>query len=123
MATPIVGRIRPAAGGRDYGALLRNRLALSGALLVGVVVALALVGEIIAPFSAQQMQAERFSPPSWTHPMGTDQFGRDVLSRVMAGARASLLISATGVAGALLIGGTVALIVGYAGGFLDLLLT
>jgi peptide/nickel transport system permease protein len=105
-------------------AIAGNHLALAGAILVGLVLLFALVGSFWTPYPPQQFDLlDRFASPSWSHVMGTDEFGRDVFSRVMAGARVSLAISAVAVAGAVAVGGTSALVVGYVGGFLDLVFT
>jgi peptide/nickel transport system permease protein len=101
-----------------------NALGLAGAILVALVVAVALVGMVWTPYPSDEMNLiARFESPSWSHIMGTDEFGRDILSRVMVGARASLAISAVAVAGALVFGGTAAVVVGYVGGVVDLLFT
>lgn len=103
---------------------VRNGLAVSGGVLVAAVILLAIFGALVSPYSYEQMDtANSFASPSGAHLLGTDQFGRDVLSRLVIGARASLFIAASGVAGALLVGGVIALLVGYFGGVLDLLLT
>jgi peptide/nickel transport system permease protein len=105
-------------------AIAGNGLALAGAILVAFVVLVAIVGMFWTPYPPEQMNLiARFQPPSWQHWMGTDEFGRDILSRVMAGASVSLAIAATAVAGALVMGGTVAVVVGYVGGYLDLVFT
>ena len=57
--------------------------------------------------------------PSWDHPLGTDQFGRDLLSRVLVGARPSMLVAFGAVGLATLLGATVGVAVGYAGGVAD----
>src|SRR5207248_7892553 len=97
---------------------------LAGAILVAFVVLVALVGFFWTPYPAEEMNLiARFESPTWSHIMGTDEFGRDILSRVIAGARVSLAISAVAVTGALLAGGSVAVVVGYVGGVVDLLFT
>jgi len=106
------------------GAIARNPLALAGAILVAIVVSVALIGYVWTPYPPNEIDLdERFSPPSWAHIMGTDQFGRDVLSRVMAGAHISLAIAAAAVLGGLGIGGTLAVLVGYVGGVIDVIFT
>jgi peptide/nickel transport system permease protein len=105
-------------------AITGNTLALAGAILVTVVVIVAIVGLFWTPYPPDQIDlTERFSSPSWSHIMGTDEFGRDVLSRVIAGAHVSLEISAVAVLGGLLVGGTAAVLTGYLGGVIDLVFT
>ena len=73
--------------------LLANRSFVIGAALVGAVVLLACLAGVIAPFDPLKGNfRERMVPPSFTHWMGTDHFGRDILSRVLFGARISLQI-------------------------------
>jgi peptide/nickel transport system permease protein len=108
----------------QVSAIAGNSLALAGAILVGIVVLLALVGFVWTPYPSDEMNlANRFSGPSWSHIMGTDEFGRDMLSRVIAGARVSLAISAVAVLGGLVVGGTAAVVVGYLGGPIDAVFT
>ncbi len=71
--------------------LRRNRTVTLGILLLGIVLFMAAFGGLLTPYSyRQQIQGSRLLPPGVTHLLGTDQFGRDVLSRIIAGARISL---------------------------------
>jgi len=88
-----------------------------GLLLAGVavVVALALVGPLLAPDDPIKIgpPSQQFLPPSGAHPFGTDQVGRDLFSRVLAGARPSLGIAAIVVTFSVLLGSAVGLIAGF----------
>ena len=99
-----------------------NRMSIIGAAIVAVFVLVGVFGPWIAPHSAYETNyREMLSPPSAEHPFGTDDFGRDVLSRVICGAGVSLGI---GVVVALLstgIGLTIGTISGFVGGTLDTL--
>ena len=78
---------------RVWTALLRNPLAVVGALIVLVLVVMAIFAPLIAPYSpVGQDLANRLMPPSAEHWMGTDELGRDIYSRVVYGARITLLI-------------------------------
>ena len=66
------------------------------------------------------MLAARLQPPSWPHPFGTDNFGRDILSRVIWGARIDLQIAVIGVVFPFLIGTLVGTVAGYFGGIVDI---
>jgi peptide/nickel transport system permease protein len=68
---------------------------------------------------AAQELALRLIGPSWTHPFGVDELGRDVLARVLAGARVSFLVAVMVVGSSALIGTTLGALAGYYGGFLD----
>jgi len=100
---------------------VRNRLALVGLLItLGVVVA-AILAPVIAPYdpSAQNIAEAQLEPPSIAHPFGTDQFGRDVLSRVLFGARLSLQVGVIAVGVAMAIGVPLGLFAGYYRGYVD----
>ena len=97
-------------------AFLKNRLALIGALITGVVLLAVAVGPWITPYSPTE--ADFFAlltPPSLEHPFGTDSFGRDVLTRILYGARVSLMVSVVGVLAATLFGAGAGLISAYFG--------
>jgi peptide/nickel transport system permease protein len=102
--------------------LLRRKGAVFGIFVIAFLVALALFAPLISPYdpSLQTWTAVR-QAPSALHWFGTDDVGRDVLTRVIYGARASLLAGIISVAIAVLIGVPVGLISGYVGGFVDAL--
>ncbi|MBV8916143.1 MAG: ABC transporter permease [Acetobacteraceae bacterium] len=78
---------------------VRNRTLIAGATITLLVLLAVTVGSALSPYSATEMDfIDVLQPPSLSHLMGTDSFGRDVLTRVLAGARISLLISFAGVA-------------------------
>jgi peptide/nickel transport system permease protein len=92
------------------------------AVLVAVTL-IALMADVVAPYNPNQIQPVGIlSAPSLTHPLGTDAIGRDVLSRIVYGARASLLAGVVSVAVALTLGVVVGLVAGYNGGWGDDLL-
>ena len=108
-ATPTRGPVRDFAR-----AFVRHRLAMTGAAIVVLLVAAALFGRALAPYDAVGMDfAARFAPPSAAHPFGTDEFGRDVFSRVLYGARISLQVALIAVG----ISGTVGVMLGLSAGF------
>lgn len=84
---------------------------------------LCIFGEIIAPYDPMAVNPDiRFLAPSWEHPFGTDEIGRDLLSRVMAGARYSLGIATLILVIAIPVGTLFGIVAGYAGGLIDELL-
>jgi peptide/nickel transport system permease protein len=100
--------------------LKRNPLAVAGAVLVVVFVAFALFAPWLAPKDPAYIDlAGRLARPSWRHLLGTDELGRDILSRVIFGARISMLVGASVVAGSLLLGTLIGSIAGYYGGKID----
>ena len=91
-----------------------------GAGIVAAIFVLAFLGPFVAPFPYDQMQvAHRLKPPSPTFWLGTDEFGRDVFSRMLYGARLSLFIGFTATAICLAIGVPLGLIAGYHRGRVD----
>ena len=98
----------------------RNRLAAAGLVLVTVFVIFAIFASWIAPQSPSAIDLpSRLQPPSAAHWFGTDELGRDILSRVIYGARISMLVGASVVAGSLLLGLILGSIAGYYGGITD----
>ena len=92
----------------------------AGIFLALIIGGISLTGLFYQPYDYNLMDSEkRFSPPSFSHLMGTDNFGRDVFSRLMAGARYTLLIAFFTVAGSAIIGTILGLSSGYMGGFWD----
>src|SRR4051812_42070456 len=97
-----------------------NPLATIGMVLVGVFVVLAIFAPLIAPRDPASIDLPaRLSPPSAAHWFGTDELGRDILSRIIFGARISMLVGASVVAFSLLLGLVVGSIAGYYGGRID----
>jgi len=100
--------------------LRRNRAAMAGAGIVAVFVLLALLAPVLVPFSPVQGDfGDRLQAPSRTHWLGTDELGRDVLSRIIFGARVSLQIQVVAVMLALVVGVTLGAVGGYLGGRMD----
>jgi len=91
-----------------------------GAVLVGTVVVAALVGTVWTPYPPDRLDfAVQLAAPSAAHPLGTDAFGRDLASRVLAGASLSLRVGLGAVALALVLGAPIGLAAGWRGGWID----
>jgi peptide/nickel transport system permease protein len=91
-----------------------------GGLIFGAFVIMAFGAPFIAPYDPIYQDATvRLSPPSLAHPFGTDNFGRDILSRIIWGARVDLQIALLGVIFPFLIGTVVGTVAGYFGGIVD----
>jgi peptide/nickel transport system permease protein len=102
----------------------RQPLAVAGALLLAMFVACGLAAPWIAPYSPTAIDLlHRLQGPSAAHWAGTDELGRDTLSRLLYGARVSLAVSVTVVSVSLALGITVGGLAGYLGGWADVLLT
>lgn len=100
--------------------LVANRLALFGLVVLGLLVLAALLGERLAPYGPTQViVSDRLQPPSLHHVFGTDELGRDVLSRVLVAARVSLQVGFIAVGISLTAGVLLGLIAGFYGGWID----
>lgn len=99
-----------------------NRLALWSLYVLGILVLAALLAPLLAPhdpLAIGDVMATRFQPPSWAHPFGTDEFGRDLFSRALYGARVSLSVGILAMLLATSIGSLYGAVSGYFGGFVD----
>ncbi len=112
-----------APGGRVWRRLRRHRLALASVALVGVVALLCVAAPLLAPrgFEAIDLAHIR-QPPSPAHWMGTDDLGRDLLTRVLYGGRVSILIGLLAAVVGTGVGAAVGSVAGYYGGRIDNLL-
>src|SRR5215813_12915910 len=100
--------------------LLRNRAAAFGLALTGVLTLLALFAPWVAPYRPDEIHPiDSLLPPSTRYWLGTDDLGRDILSRIVYGARASLMVGAIAVSIAAGVGVPLGLLAGYEGGWLD----
>ena len=102
-------------------AFLRHRGAVIGTVLIAAFVTMAVAAPALAPRDPiEQDLPHRLEAPSAAAPLGTDDFGRDLLSRVVYGSRVSLRLGLIAVGLALLLGGTLGLLAGWYGGMVDL---
>ena len=101
---------------------MRNRSAFAGSVLFGLIVLLALVGTRATPYDPVQMDIpNRLAEPGLAHLLGSDHYGRDIFSRLLAGAHLSLLIGLISVSLAVSSGLLLGLPAGYFGGWVDML--
>ncbi|MCK4775799.1 MAG: ABC transporter permease, partial [Candidatus Krumholzibacteria bacterium] len=93
---------------------------LAGMILVGLVVMAGLFAPVLTPYQPDAIEMDRsLEPPSLAHPLGTDVFGRDVATRLLYGARFSLVVSVLSRLIAIAIGTLLGLLAGYFGGWLE----
>lgn len=105
------------------GRLWHNRIGFIGLVLSCIVVGLALFAPLLSTHNPlRQSIRDRFSPPSTSHYLGTDNFGRDTFSRVLYGYRTSIMVAFAAVGFATVLGTLVGLLAAYYGGLLDRLL-
>jgi len=103
-----------------FHAFLRHRSGMVGLTITLLLILVALSAPLLAPYDALAIDASaRFVPPSPAHPFGTDEFGRDLFSRVIMGSRISLSVGFVAIGIAALLGITTGLTAGYAGGWFD----
>ena len=129
LAPPIDVPAAPAAAAssrRIWRKLARNPAALAGALILLCVIGAAVFANYVSPHEpARQSLIRRFTPPVWAqggnaaYPLGTDQVGRDILSRIIYGARVSLIVGVAAVVVSLFVGVSLGLLSGFLGGRVD----
>lgn len=99
---------------------IKNKLAVLGAVFLIIIISAAIFAPVIAPYSPEKQNLlAKLQPPGGEHLLGTDRFGRDVFSRLLYGARVSLLVGFASVLGSITIGTFLGAIAGYVGGIVD----
>ena len=97
----------------------RNPIGLLGAVVVALVIVVAALADVLAPYDPVSQIAPVLRPPGGAYALGTDDFGRDILSRVIHGSRVSLYVGVVSVGIALVSGSVLGLLAGYFGGWID----
>jgi peptide/nickel transport system permease protein len=130
LTAPLAPTRAPPSRLRAWRRALRHRGLVLGVILVGLIGLIALIAPLLAPHDPYtQDLARRLVPPiwhgtgTWTHPLGTDNLGRDYLSRALYGARIALTIGVSVMVISGLIGAALGLAAGYFGGKVDLAVT
>jgi peptide/nickel transport system permease protein len=119
-ATVAAGRSGAAPQSNVWRRFRRNRLGLVGAAIVLVMAVMAIFAPVLAPHHpADQNLRSRRAAPSLEQPLGADEFGRDILSRIVYGARASLIVALGSVGIGLTLGSLIGAMAGYLGGWID----
>jgi peptide/nickel transport system permease protein/oligopeptide transport system permease protein len=122
LTTNAIAHSEPAVQRREltpWDRLYRIAPARFSLFFLAAVLLVAIIGPLLLPASYREVSTNQFAPPSWSHPFGTDLNGRDVLFRVLEGARVSLLVGAAGAAISFLVGTAYGLVSGYVGGKWD----
>ncbi len=104
---------------RFLSVVMRDRKAQFGVIVLAIFVVGAAIGPLLLPYDPNAMVFNMLMPPSFAHPLGTDDLGRDLLARLLIGSRISLFVGISTVAIALAVGVTLGLLAGYFGGWLD----
>ncbi|GGF47193.1 diguanylate cyclase [Aliidongia dinghuensis] len=120
VVTPDVVTPPPPRSGRFLRAFSQNRLSWPGVVLLAAIVLVAIFAPLLAPHDPlEQNIVARLEPPSAEFWLGTDSYGRDVLSRLIYGARISLTVGFISVLIAMVVGTAIGVVTGYVGGLLD----
>lgn len=120
MPDSAVMALPPTRSRRISALILRSPKAITGVSVLAIVIALGVLAPYLAPYPVTEMHPiDRFAQPGGKYLLGTDFFGRDLLSRILYGYRVSLLVAVLSVAFALLLGSTVGILAGYVGGSVD----
>jgi ABC-type dipeptide/oligopeptide/nickel transport system permease subunit len=120
---PVAGPARPGTVGRPWLARLRSPSLAIGLVVSGLIGGLALLAPAVAPYDPVRVNTnEVLVPPGAGHWLGTDDIGRDLLSRILYGAQTSLVLGLAVVLASTLVGAAIALVGGYRGGRLDMVL-
>jgi len=99
----------------------RDKKAVFGLVIITAAILCAVFAELIAPYDPQSQAYAQLEAPTLGHPLGTDNLGRDLLSRLVFGARISLLVGLASVTMAAIAGITLGVLAGYYGGWVDML--
>lgn len=101
----------------------KDKTALAGTAIIALLVLLAIFAPVVTPYDpAEQNFDELLAPPSWSHPLGTDQYGRDMVTRIIYGCRYALLIGVAVVAIHFVVGVSLGLLAGYYGGWVEMII-
>src|SRR5215467_4395108 len=120
VAAPGSAQVSESPFAQGVRRLRRSLTAVVGLAIVAALIVVALFADALAPQSpTTNDQTQTFARPSWDHPLGTDQLGRDMLSRVIHGSRISLAVGVSSVLLALFVGVPFGMIAGYYGGRTD----
>jgi peptide/nickel transport system permease protein len=104
-------------------AISKDKRALIGLAFIGLLFFIAVFADVIAPYGMREQNLQNvLQSPTWQHWLGTDDLGRDVLSRIIYGTRTSLIIGVSSVSIALAIGGILGLLSGYFKGVIDIII-
>ena len=123
MTTVANNEIQPPPANRWMRRLKKlsaNKMGLAGLVIIFILIAMASLADVIAPYSYKQQELSIMNtPPCGEHWLGTDEFGRDVLSRIIHGSRISVYVGVISVGLSVIIGVLLGSIAGYYGGWLD----
>lgn len=122
---PVVTADKPSGPWRDaWRAFRKNKMAMLGLSMILLFVLIAFLAPVLSPYDykAQEL-SNRLQPPSAAHWFGTDDLGRDILSRALHGARISLWVGTFSVVGSIILGTLLGILAGFFGRWLDMIIS
>jgi peptide/nickel transport system permease protein len=122
VAEPVETAPEEVAAGSLWRTILRQPAVIAGLAVLALFVLVAVFAPLLAPYGEREKVGDPYEAPSWSHPLGLDDGGIDMVSVMIYGARVSLIVGFAAAVVAILIGGAVGLLAGYFGGRLDTLL-
>lgn len=106
--------------GRIWRTLKKNKTAIIGIIIASLVIIIAICAPLISPYDPlEQNVFDRLTPPEMSHPLGTDIFGRDIFSRILHGARISLMVGIMSVLIGMTVGTAMGMLAGFKGGKIE----
>ena len=105
---------------KAYHLLLRDKRAIVGMAVLGLIVISTVCAAIISPYDPLSQEFDILKPPSPVHPLGTDDLGRDLFTRILYGARVSLFVGVVTVTISMVLGVAMGILAGYYGGWIDI---
>ncbi|MEM8622879.1 MAG: ABC transporter permease [Pseudomonadota bacterium] len=122
IASPAPERAQTPRRSRLRASLAKDRKAQFGLIVLAIFFLGMLLAPILAPYDPNEMTLDMMQGLSWSHPLGTDDLGRDLWSRILYGTQISLFVGVVTVAIALIIGVVLGVVAGYYGGWIDLVI-
>ncbi|HEX7102042.1 MAG TPA: ABC transporter permease [Nitrolancea sp.] len=110
---------RSAQGSRFWRRIRAEKKAFLGLIFVVLLTVIAIAGPVLAPYGADNVDFDQLAAPNLHHPMGTDSFGHDLLSRVILGTRVSFSVGIIGALVSMIVGVAGGVVAGYYGGWID----
>jgi peptide/nickel transport system permease protein len=122
VAEPVEATLEEVPTKSLWTRILRQPVVIAGLVVLALLVLIAVLAPLLAPYGEREKVGAPFESPSWSHPLGLDDGGIDMLSLMIFGARVSLIVGFAAAVVAMVIGGIVGVLAGYFGGRTDTLL-
>ena len=120
-ALPAAGAVDLPERPKAYQLLRRDKRAIVGMAVLGLIVIGTVCASFISPYDPLSQEFDILQPPSPVHPLGTDDLGRDLFTRILYGARVSLFVGVVTVTISMVLGVAMGILAGYYGGWIDII--